>query len=90
MKPMVERFCEVDVMLGNLFRNKKNERLGLLLAVGIFALVAIMQLWRTFAGISLQFGGHSVPIWISAIVGIVALVMSFWMAAIARRIRPIL
>jgi uncharacterized membrane protein len=90
MKPLVERFCEVDVMLGNLFRDKKNERLGLLIAVGIFGLVAIMQLWRTFAGISLQFDGHSVPIWISAIIGIVALVMSFWMAAIARRIRPIL
>jgi hypothetical protein len=58
-------------MLSNLFRHGKNERVGLLLAALIFGVIAVVQLWRTFAGVSLDLDGHAVPVWLSAIVGIV-------------------
>jgi hypothetical protein len=77
-------------MFINVFRGRKNERIGLLLAAVIFGLVAIMQLWRAFTGLSVEFGGHTVPIWLSAIAGTTALLMSFWMALILHRHRPIL
>ena len=77
-------------MLSNVFKDKKNERLGLLLAAGIFALVAIVQLWRAVAGVSVELGGLSVPIWLSVVVGLAALMMSYWMGVILHRHRPIL
>jgi len=73
-----------------MFRDKRNERLGLLTSVIIFGLVGIVQLWRALAHVSLQFGGHAVPIWLSAIVGVLALLMAFWLGAILRRSRPVL
>jgi hypothetical protein len=77
-------------MFSNAFRAKKNSRMGLLLAVIIFGLIAMLQLWRAFAGVSVEFGGHFVPIWLSVVVGVAALLMSFWMGLILRRHRPIL
>lgn len=77
-------------MFSNVFKDKKNERLGLLLAVVVFALIGMLQLWRAFAGLSVELDGHSVPLWISAIVGIAALLMAGWMAAILHHNRPIL
>lgn len=77
-------------MLRNLFRDKKNERVGLLLAAVIFGLVALVQLWRGFTGVPVDFGGHVIPIWPSFLVGALALLMCFWMALILRRNRPLL
>ncbi len=74
----------------DIFRDKKSERLGLLVAAVIFGLIAIVQLWRALAGISIEFGGHFVPVWLSVIIGSLALLMSFWMGTILRRNRPVL
>jgi hypothetical protein len=88
--PMLVEHLEVMVMFKNALRDKKNSRIGLLAAVIIFGLMSMLQLWRAFAGVSIEVGGHYVPIWISAIVGSVGLLMCFWMGAILRRLRPIL
>jgi hypothetical protein len=77
-------------MLSNVFKDKKNERLGLLLAAGIFGLVALVQLWRAATGGSVVFDGFSVPIWLSVVVGFAMLLMSYWMGVILHRHRPIL
>jgi uncharacterized membrane protein YeaQ/YmgE (transglycosylase-associated protein family) len=77
-------------MFGNAFRDKKSERLGLFMAALIFGLIGTLQLVRVFAGFSVELDGHLVPIWLSAVVGAAAILMSFWMGAILRRNRPIL
>ena len=79
-----------DAMFGNIFRNNKNERICLVLATVIFALIGSIQLWRAFAGTALDVGGQSVPLWISAAVGLFALFMAFWMGTIVRRHRPLI
>ncbi len=71
-------------MFNNMLKDKKSERLGLLLAAIIFASVAIVQLWRAIAGISVEVDGYSIPIWFSVVVGAATLVMSFWMGVILR------
>jgi hypothetical protein len=88
--PMLVEHLKVRVMFKNVFRDKKNSRLGLLLAVIIFGLIAMIQLWRAFAGVSIELGGHYVPIWCSAIVGSASLLMCVWMGIILRRVRPLL
>jgi len=77
-------------MMGGLFGNKSNERLGLLVSMIIFGFIALVQLWRALAGVSVQFGGQSIPVWLSAVIGLAALAMACWMGAILRRNRPIL
>jgi len=77
-------------MFSNMFKNRKSERLGLLLAAVVFGLIAMVQLWRAFAGASFELDGHLVPIWLSIIVGCAAMLMSFWMGVILRRQRPLL
>ncbi|HEY9715531.1 MAG TPA: hypothetical protein V6C72_18800 [Chroococcales cyanobacterium] len=68
----------------------KNERLGLLLATVIFAIIGCAQLWRGFANIPVQFNGNAIPDWISFVAGSVALVMAFWMNRIMRHHRPMI
>jgi len=77
-------------MFKSIFRDKKNERIGLLIATVMFGLIALLQLWRAFAGVSVVFDGHAVPVWISAVLGLVALFMAFWMGMILRQNRPVL
>jgi len=77
-------------MIGNVFKDKKNERLGLLLAAGLFALIAVVQLCRAAIGMTVVLGTFSVPIWLSVVVGVAMLVMSYWMGMILHRHRPIL
>ena len=77
-------------MLSNVFKDKKNERLGLLLATAIFGLVAIVQLWRAATGVSVVLGSFSVPIWLSVVVGCAMLLMSYWMVMILRHHRPLI
>jgi hypothetical protein len=77
-------------MLSNVFKDKKNERLGLLLATGIFALMAVVQLCRAASGMPVVLGSVAVPIWLSVVVGILMLMMSYWMGVILNRHRPLL
>jgi len=77
-------------MFKNAFRDKKNSRLGLLFAVIMFGIIAMIQLWRAYAGVSVELGGHYMPIWLSAVIGAAALLMSVWMGVILRRSRPLL
>jgi len=77
-------------MLTNVFKDKKNERLGLLLAAVFFGLIAAVQLCRAAAGMSIVLGSFSVPIWLSVVVGLAMLVMSYWMGVILHRHRPLL
>ncbi len=68
----------------------RTERLGLLAATVIFALVAIGQLWRAFANVPVNFGGHLIPPWVSVAVGLVALGMAFLMGTLLRNRRPLI
>jgi hypothetical protein len=77
-------------MFSNMFRDKKNERLGLLLSVVIFGAIAALQLWRAFSGVPVELNGHTVPIWASIVAGTVALVMCGWMGMILRHNRPLI
>jgi hypothetical protein len=90
MKTLVGGFFRGDFMFSNMFRDKKNERLGLLLSVIIFGAIAMLQLWRAFSGVPVELNGHTVPIWLSIVAGAVALVMSCWMGMILRHNRPLL
>jgi hypothetical protein len=76
-------------MFSNALREKKNEQLGLLSAAAIFALMGMVQLWRVFAGASVELGGRSIPIWLSVVVGVAALLMSLLMGLISRPNRPV-
>jgi hypothetical protein len=69
-------------MFSKVFKDKKNDRLGLILAAVIFGLVGLVQLLRALAGVPVELAGYSVPIWPSLVVGTAALFMSFWMRAI--------
>ncbi len=69
-------------MFSKVFKDEKNDRLGLILAAVIFGLVGVVQLLRALTGAPVELAGYSVPIWPSLIVGIAALFMSFWMRAI--------
>jgi hypothetical protein len=77
-------FFQGDLMFKNAFVEKKSERLGLFLAMVIFALVAMVHLHRALAGLSLELGSYSLPSWFSVVVGICALTFAVWMAAILR------
>jgi hypothetical protein len=77
-------------MFKNMFRDKKSERMGMLVAACMFGLIALVQLWRAATGISLQFDGHSVPIVFSVLVGLLSLFMALWMGLILRHNRPVL
>jgi hypothetical protein len=67
----------------------KNERLGLCIAAGIFAVVGLVQFWRFLAQIPIMFGAQSIPIWPSLLIGVGALFMAFWLGAIVRHHRPL-
>jgi hypothetical protein len=72
-------------MFSKVFKDEKNDRLGLLLAAAIFGLVGIVQLVRALAGLPVELAGYAVPIWPSIFVGVAALFMSFWLRAISYR-----
>lgn len=72
-----------------MFFSTRNERLGLLLATIIFAIVAVVQLWRGFANVSLSVGGHAIPDWVSLLAGLVALLMAVWMGTLLKNRRPL-
>ena len=74
----------------HMFGNNKKERLGMLLATIIFAVIGIVQFVRAFSGMPMDFNGQAVPIWASLIVGGIALGMAAWMGTIFRRHRPLL
>lgn len=74
----------------DLFKDKKTERVGLLVATVLFGVFGLMQLWRAFTGIPVAFNGSTVPVWLSMIFGCLALFMSFWMSQILRHNRPII
>ena len=74
----------------DLFKDKKTELVGLLVATVLFGVIGLAQLWRAFSGIPVAFGGAAVPIWISVAAGCLALFMSFWMGQILRHNRPII
>jgi hypothetical protein len=74
----------------DLFKDKKTERVGLLVATVIFGLIGLMQLWRAFSGTPAELGGTAIPIWVSLVVGSMALFMSFWMGQILKHNRPII
>ena len=74
----------------DLFKDKKTERVGLLVATVIFGVIRLTQMWRAFAGVPVALNGSSVPVWISLVVGCLALFMSFWMGQILRHNRPII
>ncbi len=77
-------------MIGGLFGNRKNERLGLTIAMIFFGVIALGQFWRALAQVSVEFGGHAVPMWFSVIAGSVALLMACWMGSILRHNRPVI
>ena len=57
----------------------KNKDLALLIAGIIFALVAILHLYRLTYQVVIFFGTYMVPIWVSLPGFIVALLLSIWM-----------
>ena len=74
----------------DVFKDKKTERIGLLVATVLFGIIGLAQLWRAFSGIPVEFNGNAVPIWVSMVAGCLALFMSFWMGQILRHNRPII
>lgn len=74
----------------DVFKDKKSERIGLLVATVIFGIIGVAQLWRAFSGVPIAFNGSAVPVWVSLVVGCLALFMSFWMGQILRHNRPII
>lgn len=67
----------------------RNERLGLLVATALFALLGILQLCRALANVPVSVGGSSIPIWASVIAAIVMLGMAVWLGALLNRRRPL-
>lgn len=74
----------------DLFKDKKTERVGLLVATVIFGVIGLVQLWRVFTGTTAALGGTTIPVWVSLVMGCLALFMSFWMGQILRHNRPII
>ncbi len=74
----------------DVFKDKKTERVGLLTAAVIFGIIGVMQLWRALSGIPVAFNGAAIPVWVSLVIGCLALFMSFWMGQILRHNRPII
>jgi uncharacterized membrane protein len=52
---------------------------GLRVASLIFAVVALAQLVRFLAQAQVTIGSHTIPVWISALLALVAAVLSLWM-----------
>lgn len=71
-----------------MFSDRK-ERMGLVIASIIFAVGGLVQLWRAFGQVPVTFGATVVPIWLSFIVGVIALGMAFWLFSILRHHRPL-
>jgi hypothetical protein len=71
-----------------LSKSFKNERVALIVAALVFALLGTLQILRAWFGISVEVDGRSLPVWLSAFVGLGALFMSLWLGAILRRIGP--
>ncbi|HNB22270.1 MAG TPA: hypothetical protein PKZ32_07630 [Candidatus Melainabacteria bacterium] len=74
----------------DLFKDRKSERIGLLLATLLFGIIGIGQLWRAFSGVSVALNGANIPVWVSLVFGCLALFMSFWMGQILRHNRPLI
>ncbi len=72
-------------MFSSIFKDKKDDRIGLLVSAAIFGFVGVVQLLRAVTGVPVEFAGYIVPIWPSIVVGFAALLMSYWMAMIMRR-----
>ena len=54
------------------------------IAVLVFSLIALMQLLRAFLGWDVTVNGMLIPVWASAIAGVVAAVLAFMLAREAR------
>jgi hypothetical protein len=53
------------------------------IAIGLFSLIALLQLWRFIAGWEVTVNGLSVPVWVSGIAFVVAggLAIMVWLEA---------
>jgi hypothetical protein len=58
---------------------------ALRIAGTIFALFALVHLWRFVIRTEVVIGGHTLPMWPSGLFAIVALGLSFWMWRLASR-----
>lgn len=58
---------------------KKGQRLPLLVAGCVFALVALVHLWRIIYKIDITFAGQVVSMNVSYIGLVIALILSIWM-----------
>ena len=63
---------------------KKSDRVGLVVATVIFALVFLGQLWRLVANVPVAVNGHVVSSALTVVLALVALVMAIWMGNIYR------
>jgi hypothetical protein len=68
----------------------KNERTALLVSTIIFAVVAVVQLWRAFANIPVEFNGQLVPVWTSLLIGLGSAAMACWTGLLLKRRRPLI
>jgi hypothetical protein len=68
----------------------KNERTALFVSTIIFALVAVMQLWRAFANVPLELNGQLIPVWTSLLVGLGSAAMACWTGLLLKRRRPLI
>ncbi|HEY9792204.1 MAG TPA: hypothetical protein V6D22_17500 [Candidatus Obscuribacterales bacterium] len=63
---------------------KKSDRVGLIVATVIFALVFLGQLWRLVAHVPVAVNGQVVSQALTVVLAIIALVMAIWMGNIYR------
>lgn len=70
--------------------SSKNERLALMFATAIFAILGVVQFWRAIAQVPVTLGDQTIPTWVSFIIGLAALTMAFWLGKILRDHRPMI
>jgi len=66
-------------------QKNENERNFFLTAGIVFGIVGILHLYRAIAGLTFVIENFSVPIWLSAVAGIVILGLSFWAFKLSKK-----
>ena len=66
-------------------KNMNSSITALRIAGAIFALFALVHLWRFVTKTEVVIGGHTLPMWPSGLFTIVALGLSLWMWRLASR-----
>ncbi len=65
----------------------RGERAALIIAMIIFAIVGLFQLWRALIQLPVIVGDLPVPPWLSIVVGIITLGMAAWLGTVLKRHR---